>query len=340
LKELEPPNLFTLGLDVGGTKLLGVCLDGEGRVLEEVRLPTTGPAPTGSGNEVVTVVVEAVERLTDTLEQGSASVEGVGVGVPGLLQEGRLWFAPNLPSGQGVDFRAQLGRALAACGCAPGAALVVDNDATCALVGELELGVLAGELDAILVTLGTGIGGGILSGGEVLRGAHGWAGELGHVLVDPSGPMCTCGRRGCWERYASGSGLGRLAREAALAGRIPGVVAMAGGSPEGVQGEHVTWAAAAGDKGAKEVLGELAWWIAVGLANFAAALDPSLIVLGGGLVEAGEHLLEPVRKAFAELVPGGLLRSPVRIVAAGLGERAGAIGAAVEARSAPGMLVR
>ncbi len=152
-----------------------------------------------------------------------------------------------------------------------------------------------------MITLGTGIGAGIISGGEVLRGANGYAGEAGHMVVDPSGPLCSCGRRGCWERYASGSGLARLAREAATAGRLGAVMALARGDAESVRGEHVTEAAAAGDPGALEVMAELGWWIALGLANLTALLDPSVVVIGGGLVEAGELLLGPTRAAYSEI---------------------------------------
>ena len=146
---------------------------------------------------------------------------------------------------------------------------VVDNDATCATVAEWAFGAATGVTDAVMVTLGTGIGGGIIAGGHVVRGASGFGGEIGHMVVDPTGPVCPCGKRGCWERFASGSGLGRLAREAAHAGRLDEVVSLAGGDAESVRGEHVTTAAKAGDAGALAVLGELGWWLALGLSNLA-----------------------------------------------------------------------
>ena len=124
-----------------------------------------------------------------------------------------MHFAPNLPAGVGVDFKARVTDALRV-----RRRVVIDNDATCAALGEWMLGAAIGASDAVVVTLGTGIGAGIIAGGAVLRGANGYAGEAGHMVVDPSGPLCSCGRRGCWERYASGSGLARLAREAATAG--------------------------------------------------------------------------------------------------------------------------
>jgi glucokinase len=239
---------------------------------------------------------------------------------------GVLRFAPNLPSAAGADFPALLEGRLG------GAALVVENDANLAALAEHSLGAARGADHALMVTLGTGIGGGVVSGGRVLVGAFGFAGEIGHMIVDPSGPHCPCGQRGCWERYASGGGLGRLAREAAYAGSLAEVVARAGGDPEDVRGEHVTAAALDGDPGAIGVMEELGWWVALGLANLTAVVDASRIVLGGGLVGAGDQLLEPTRRAFAALVEGSAVRPGIEIVPAALGERAGAVGAALAAR--------
>lgn len=183
----------------------------------------------------------------------------------------------------------------------------------------------------LFVALGTGIGGGLVAGGRLVEGAHGYAGEFGHMVVEPHGRHCGCGKRGCWERYASGSGLGVLGREMALAGRIPGIVELAGGDPESVRGEHVTTAAAAGDPAAVEILDELAGWLALGLANLTNALDPGLIVLGGGLATAGEALVGPTRRAFDGLVEARDARDGLRIELAALGERAGAVGAGLRA---------
>jgi glucokinase len=188
----------------------------------------------------------------------------------------------------------------------------------------------------VLVTLGTGIGGGIVAGGELQHGAAGFAGEPGHMVVDPHGPPCPCGRRGCWERYASGSGLGRLARDAAYAGQAEVVLALAGGDPEDVRGEHVTTAAADGDAEAIAVLRDFAWWVALGVSNLENLLDPEVVVIGGGLAEAGELLLGPTRDAYATLVLGYEYRPPVRIVGAELGAEAGAIGAGLLALDAIG----
>jgi glucokinase len=181
----------------------------------------------------------------------------------------------------------------------------------------------------VLIALGTGIGAGITVKGEVLRGANGFAGEPGHMVVDPTGPLCPCSRRGCWERYASGSGLGRLGREVAAAGRSPRLVELAGGDPEQVRGEHVTAAATEGDPEALSVLERFGWWVALGIANIVNLLDPEMVVIGGGLVEAGALLMDPIEAAYRDLVMAYDHRPVVDIVAAQLGEHAGAVGAAL-----------
>jgi glucokinase len=280
--------------------VLGIVLDERGRVTAEARVPTPSGAGTGP-------VVDAVAVVAGLL---GATGLPVGVGAPGLVDhEGMLRFAPNLPGVVDVPLRADLQARL-------GVPVVVENDATAACWAERELGAARGADDVVVVTLGTGIGGGIVSGGVLQRGANGFAGEIGHMVVNPDGPPCPCGKRGCWERYASGSGLGRLARERGL----------------GQRGEAVTAAALRGDADAAKVMAEFAWWVALGLVNLAYVLDPSTFVLGGGLIEAGDVLLEPARQAFTTLLAGSAHRPPVSLVPAALGPRAGAIGAALLAR--------
>ncbi|MEO9224230.1 MAG: ROK family protein, partial [Acidimicrobiales bacterium] len=235
---------------------------------------------------------------------------------------GVLRFGANLPSAIGFDFATGLRDVT-------GLAVAVDNDATCAAWGEHRRGASADARSSLMVTLGTGIGAGIATDDVLFRGAYGFAGEPGHMMVDPNGPPCPCGRRGCWERYGSGSGLARLAREAAIAGQVPEVVARAGGDPQDVRGEHVTAAAADGDDSAIEVIAQFGWWVAVGIANLVNVLDVETVVVGGGLVAAGDLILGPVRTAYPDLVYGGQRRPDVPIKPAVLGERAGAIGAAL-----------
>jgi glucokinase len=307
----------TVGIDLGGTKCLGVAVDDRGRVVAEHRTPT----PRGTA-----AVLDALAGVAAALVAEVGPVAAVGCGVPGLVDAGgRLRFAPNLPGVADLAVGDELSARL-------GVPVRVDNDANCAAWGEREAGAGRQAAHMVLVTLGTGIGGGLVSGGVLARGAHGFAGEVGHMVVDPHGPACPCGKRGCWERFASGSGLGRLGREAAEAGRAPRLVALAGGDPAAVRGEHVTQAAVEGDPAAIEVMRSFAWWVALGLSNLANLLDPELFVVAGGLVEAGEVLLGPVRAAFAELVEAAEHRPEVPILPAALGERAGAVGAALIAR--------
>ncbi|HEV3227113.1 MAG TPA: ROK family protein [Acidimicrobiales bacterium] len=305
----------SVGVDVGGTKILAIAVETSGRrVGREVRRPT----PHGTDallDGIVGVVTEARASAGD--------VDAVGLGVPGLVdRSGKLVVGPNLPGIVGVAFRDELQARL-------DLPVAVDNDATCATWAEVRLGAAKGSSEAFLVTLGTGIGGGLVTGGALQRGANGFAGEAGHMVVDPKGPPCPCGRRGCWERFASGSGLGRLAREAAESGRGRRLIELAGGDPDDVRGEHVTRAAKEGNAEAIDVFREFGWWAALGIANLVNVLDPEIVVVGGGLVEAGAVVMDPIRAAYSDLVLAGDLRPEVRIVPAELGGDAGAIGAAL-----------
>ena len=312
------PGDFVVGVDVGGTKALVVALDRAGAVVGE----HLEPSPSG-GDALLAAVSEGVMAVAAAVGSQPA---GVGVGVPGLVdRDGVLRYAPNLSGVDGLPVRAELERRL-------GVPVRAENDATCAAWAERQTGSARGFDDVVLVTLGTGIGAGLVLDGRVYPGAHGFAGEVGHMVVDPHGPPCRCGQRGCWERFASGSGLGRLAREAAHAGRARRIVELAGGDPEDVRGEHVTAAAAEGDEAAREVLERFAWWLALGLANLANIFDPQAFVVGGGLVEAGQLLLGPARSAFEGLVEAAAHRPPVAILPAALGARACAVGAAWLAR--------
>jgi len=305
---------LAIGVDVGGTKVLAVLVDAGDptTVLAERRVPT----PHGAD-----ALVDAVTALVEELDPAGRGP--VGLGIPGLVDAADVFrYGPNLPGVVDLDARAALGARL-------GRPVRASNDATCATYAEFTGGAGAGVRDGILLTLGTGIGGGLVVDGEVRHGANGFAGEPGHMVVDPGGPRCPCGRRGCWERYASGSGLGMLGREAAVAGRLAAAVELAAGDPESVRGEHVVAAARAGDGAAGEVLDEYAWWVGLGLANLVDLLDPSLVVLGGGVIESADVLLDRIRSAMAPQVLAAGHRPAVPVEAARFGEHAGAIGAAV-----------
>jgi glucokinase len=255
----------------------------------------------------------------------------LGVGVPGLVtRRGTLLAAPHLIDVDDVEVGQLLSSALAV-------AVQVDNDATCALVAEWRVGVAAGADDVVMVTMGTGIGGGIVAGGRLLRGTNGFAGEFGHMVVDPHGPPCPCGRNGCWERYASGTGLAALARTAASAGRLRSVVERAGGVASEIHGELVCSAARDGDVEALAVIDEFGRWVALGLVNLTNALDPAMFVLGGGLAVDADLYLPPIQHWFEALLYSSDVRPHPLVRFASLGELAGAVGAAllVDAHAAP-----
>jgi glucokinase len=268
-------------------------------------------------------VVDDLDRML--VAGGHGAAVAIGVGAPGLVtSSGVLRFAPNIAGDAELAVAEQMGALT-------GRPVAVDNDATFATLAEWQRGAGRGSDNLVMVTLGTGIGAGLVVGGRIQRGANGFAGELGHVVIDPNGPPCPCGRRGCWERYASGSGMGRLARDAAESGRAERVLALAGGDPEAVRGEHVAVALTEADPGAVALVDEFAWWVALGLANLVATLDSDRLIIGGGLATLGSALVEPVRRHFATLVLGAGHRPEVQIVLAELGPSAGAIGAATAA---------
>lgn len=289
--------MSAIGIDVGGTKCHAVRVDEAGHVLDEARLETPPAA------ELVDVLCSLVERVSVGRDSGSDVT--VGVGLPGLITpDGVVRASPNLrgardtPVGPGVRERL-------------GASVHVENDATMAAFGEWRAGAARGARDAVMVTLGTGIGGGLVMGGVLQRGTNGFAGEIGHMIVDRDGIECPCGRRGCWERYASGSSLARAAGVAS--------------------GEEVVAAARAGDASAVVHLEEFAEWVALGLANLTNLCDPEVIVLGGGVMEARDVLFDTVRARFSEALYSPAFRAHPRLEVAALGHRAGAIGAALMA---------
>jgi glucokinase len=308
----------TFGVDLGGTHLRAAVVDRKGTVLDQRR--STTPATL---DDIITAIADAV----DTLAGAAPDAVAVGLGAAGMVDhDGVIHYAPNIPA----FVRAPVRDRLAA---ATGRPVVVDNDANVAALAEFTHGAAQGIDDFLLVTLGTGVGGGIVIGGEVFRGSHGFGAEIGHFQVDPNGPVCACGERGHWEAIASGRALGRLGRERAASGAAPSVLARAGGNVDAVTGVTVGDGAQAGDDDALAIVREYAQNVAVGLVGLANILDPRVILVSGGLVELGSTLLDPLREWFAGHVEGARYRDPVEIIAAALGEEAGVVGAAVLARS-------
>ena len=271
-------------------------------------------------------IADTVGKVSDGLD-----VLGVGVGVAAYVDAERstAMFAPHLPFRR-FPVRGRLEELT-------GLRVVIENDANAAIWAECLYGVAQGGSNVIGVTLGTGLGGAVVIEGRLVRGAHGMAGEFGHIRVVPDGRPCRCGLRGCLEEYASGGALTTYGRElVASLGAAAGMLHdLAEGDPGRVTGPMVSEAARAGDHQALEIFATLGQWLGAGLATLSAALDPALIVVGGGLVEVSDLYLDAARSAYAEKLTGGEYRNLPELVPARLGQDAGFLGAADLARSRP-----
>jgi len=249
-------------------------------------------------------------------------VAAIGLGAAGLVSwpDGTLVWGPNVV-GRDIPFKDLLESRF-------GLPTVVDNDANLAALAEARVGAARGRQHVLLVTLGTGIGGGNVIDGKIYRGRS-FAGEVGHMVVDVGGPRCTCGQRGCWETFASGRRLDQIARDVAAADPAGRTASLAGSGP--AAGIHLTEAAIQGDPPAAQAVGEMGIWLGIGLASLVALLDPEVIVVGGGAARVGDILLDPARQSMMSTLEGSAFREPTPLVAAGLGEDAGIVGAGLVA---------
>ena len=315
---------LVIGIDIGGTKVAGGVVDDQGRVLSRARRDT--PHRSMSPDVVENTIVEVVDELFEAV--GRDRISAVGIGAAGFVAADRatVVFAPHL-SWRHEPLQENLQRRVRV-------PITVDNDANAAAWAEWKFGAAQGESHLMIVNLGTGIGGGIVTDGQVQRGRFGIAGEFGHMQVVPNGLRCECGNRGCWEQYASGNALVREARSL-IAARSPmatDLLASVGDDPANLTGALITAAAQAGDQTAIELLAEIGHWLGVGIANLAAAFDPGTFVVGGGVSAAGPLLLGPARETFRRQLTGRGYRPQAEIVAAEMGNEAGLIGAADLAR--------
>lgn len=313
---------LAIGVDVGGTNVKAGLVTAGGSVLEVVTEPSPETAP-----ELAAVVGDLVSALR---HDPSHQVVAVGVGAAGFVDADRatVLFAPNLPW-RHEPLRAVVAERV-------GLPVVVENDANAMAWGEYVFGAGRGADHLVCVTIGTGIGGGVVQAGRLLRGAYGIAAELGHVRVVPDGRRCGCGNRGCWEQYCSAGALVREARDLARVApaSAAGLLALAAGEPSRITAALVAQAARDGDPAALECFAQVGAWLGQGLADAAAVLDPSRFVIGGGVVAAGDLLLGPARRAYAARLTGRGHRPLAEVVAATLGNDAGLVGAADLARRA------
>jgi glucokinase len=310
---------LTIGVDVGGTKIAAGVVDEAGKLVATLRRLT----PEADAAGVVHTIGDAVAEL-----RGQHEVVAVGIGAAGFIDKARanVLFAPNL-AWHDVPLRDEVERLVQL-------PTVVENDANAAAWGEFRFGAGADVDDMLLITLGTGVGGGLVIEGSLYRGGFGVAAEIGHLRMVPDGHLCGCGNRGCLEQYASGTALVREATEMALANspRAAGIVELAGGNPAAITGPLLTEAAIAGDGLAVELLGRVGRWLGEGIASLAAVLDPPMVVLGGGVSAAGSLVLGPALAAFRQSLTGRRYRPELTLALATLGNTAGLIGAADLAR--------
>jgi glucokinase len=310
---------LTCGIDVGGTKIAAGVVDEDGTVVEKLRVES----PAADVEEIEDAIAGLVTELAARHE-----ITGVGVGAAGYVDRSRatVLFAPNL-AWRDVPLKAELEKRVEV-------PVVIENDANAAAWGEFRFGAGHDVDDLLLVTLGTGVGGGLVVDGELYRGGFGVAAEIGHLRLVPGGVRCGCGKRGCLEQYASGSALVRDVRDLA-AGQSTGsdsLLERAGGRVEEIDGPMITRAAEEGDGFALERLASLGDWLGQGIASLVTVLDPQVVAVGGGLSEADELVLAPARESFARHLPGGDHRPLAEIRKATLGNDAGLVGAADLAR--------
>ncbi|MEV5890890.1 ROK family glucokinase [Nonomuraea fuscirosea] len=308
--------MLTIGVDIGGTKVAAGVVDDNGEIVEHTLRPTAADRPD--------VVAETVADVVRELSQGR-DVEAVGVGAAGFVDETRsmVRFAPNLAWREEPLQKKISGMV--------GLPVVIENDANAMAWGETRFGAGRGQSHVVCLTLGTGIGGGLVFDGALYRGRWGMGAELGHMQVLPGGRPCGCGNVGCWEQYASGQALVKDAREIAEAEpeRARTLLGLAGGK---IEGEEITEAARLGDEASLAAFRSLGDWLGQGMADLAAILDPGCFIVGGGVSRAADLFIDRAREAFGERITGRGHRPLAEIKLAELGASAGVVGAADLAR--------
>jgi glucokinase len=305
---------LAVGVDVGGTKLASALVSSDGTIIDRRRDDTPADDP----DAVVDLVADVVTAFA--ARHGIARMP-VGLGAPGAVDAtGTVRYAPNVAFAN-YPLRERLEERLSG-------PVVVDNDGNIAAWAEFVRGAGRDARDAmVMLTVGTGVGGGLVLGGALTRGAHGYAAEFGHLIVAEGGPPCPCGNRGCLEAVASGTAIGRRAEERRSAGDLPEDSLL--WRPGRLSGKDVTVAAFEGDAAAAEVIAEAGFWLGVGIASLVNALDPELVVVGGGAMQAGDLLLDPARAACKERVMGARFRAVPTVQRALLADDAGVIGGAL-----------
>ena len=310
--------VHAIGIDIGGTKIAGGLVSEDGTIVRQERRPT----PAGDGEAIIEAVVEIVQSL-----RADGEIAGVGVAAPGFIDaaQSTVYYTPNIPW-RSEPLRADLAAQL------PGLDITIDNDANAAGWAEYRFGAGRGRRDMTLLTVGTGVGGAIVTEGRLFRGGFGAGAEIGHMRVVPGGLPCGCGQRGCIEQYGSGRALLRYANEIADQRGIGQALAAARAEHGELDGHHVYELIVAQDPGALFALRELGGWLGQAAASLSAVLDPELFVFGGGVAAAGDLLLEPIREAYLAHLPARGFHPEPDFATAELVNDAGIVGAADLAR--------
>jgi glucokinase len=315
----EDLRLLTLGIDLGGTKILTAVVDPQGEMLSSDESIT--PATEGC-DAVIQCILDSAHRVLKQAGVALSEICAIGVGAAGLSnpEAGILFTSPNLPGLRNVPLRDIMQKRL-------GRKTFLINDANAAALGEFYFGVARDARNFIYITLSTGIGGGIIIDGRIYTGAIGAAGEVGHMSIDDNGPICNCGNRGCWETLASGTALAREAKHRIKEGVRTSILEYAEGDIEKVTAQVVHSAAEQGDSLAKELIARTGYYVGVGLSNLINIFNPELIVIGGGLSNIGDMLLEPALKTAGERACKEAFQA-VHFASAELGQYSGVLGAA------------
>ncbi len=306
--------MYAIGIDIGGTKIAGALVDANGVIVLEERVPS----PANDSEAMVEAVVGLIQRLSANHE-----VIGAGVAAAGFIDadQSTIIYAPNI-SWRNEPFKAKLEAKL-------DIPVIIENDANAAGWAEYRYGAGRGYKHMIMLTIGTGVGGAVITDSRMLRGGFGIAGELGHLRMVPDGLLCGCGQHGCLESYASGSALLRAAKELAASGAPDGVRLREIEAEAGeLTGLEVYKAILEGDAGALRILSELGAWLGQAVASLTAVLDPEVVVIGGGVSAAGDLLLDSIRSAYLAHLPARGFRPELKITTAEFVNDAGVVGAA------------
>ncbi len=310
--------MYNIGIDLGGTNIAVGIVTKEGKIVKKTSVPTGSHCPF---EEIFQDMADCIHKLLSETGIQESEIESIGIGTPGCLdtQKGMLIFAGNFKYGKLVNYRELMKKHF-------NIPVYIGNDANVAALAEAKVGAAKGVDTCVMVTLGTGVGGGIIIDGKIYEGHLTAAGELGHIVLIHNGEQCTCGRKGCWEAYASVTALIRQTKAAMIAN--PDSI-MNETPMDKVNGRTSFDAARKGDKAALNVVSKYQEYIADGLANLINVLCPEIIVVGGGICKEGDYLLGPVNEMMQKRVFGSGLLPERKMVVAELGNDAGIIGAAL-----------